>query len=271
MILAAPRQRGFALLLVLWTMVLLALLGSRIAASGRAQAQIAANVRDQAVTEAAADGAVQEAAFHLLDAPARRWAADAVPRRLVLPDAAVEVRVESESGKVNPNLASAPLLAALLREVGADSRTAGLVADGILRWRFPWVPQGGNDPTLTAYRAAGLDYGPPGAPFQSLDEVGVVLGMTPELLAKTRPYLSLYAGNAPDPSSAGRVVLAAMRSILGGGTPNAGGNAGSKVVGVTAVAAGPNGTRFTRHAILGLGGQRGGSPVQVLAWDRAPA
>jgi general secretion pathway protein K len=269
--LAPARQRGFALLLVLWTMVLLALLGSRIAANGRAQAQIAANVRDQAVAEAAADGAVQEAAFHLLDAPSRRWAADAIPRRLVLPGAAVEVRVESETGKINPNLASAPLLAALLREVGADSRTAGLVADSVLRWRFPWAAQGGNDPTLTAYRAAGLDYGPAGAPFESLDEIGAVLGMTPGLLAKLRPHLSLYAGNAPDPSSADRVVLAAMRSLFGAGTQNAVGNAASKVVGVTAVAAGPNGTRFTRHAILGLGTQRGGDPVQVLAWDRAPA
>ena len=265
------RQRGFALLLVLWTMVLLALLGSRIAASGRAQAQIAANVRDEAVTEAAADGAVQEAAFHLLDAPSRDWAADAVPRRLRLPGAAVEVRVESESGKVNPNLASAPLIAALLRELGADSRTAGLIADSILRWRFPWVQQGANDPSLTAYRAAGLDYGPPGAPFQSLDEVGAVLGMTPELLAKARPYLSLYAGGAPDVSSASRVVLAAMRSVLGGGAPHVGGNTVTKVVGVTAIAAGPNGTRFTRHAILGLGGQRGSDPVHILAWDRAPA
>jgi len=190
---APARQRGFALLLVLWTMVLLSLIGSRIAASGRAEAQLAANVRDAAVTEAAADGAVQEAAFHLLDAPPRRWAADGSARRLQMPGAVVEVRVESEDGKVNPNVASAALLAALLHEAGADTRTAGLVADSILRWRFPWVRPGMNDPTLAAYKAAGLNYGPAGAPFRSLDEVGAVLGMTPDLLNRVRPYLSLYA------------------------------------------------------------------------------
>ena len=129
------RERGFALLLVLWTMVLLSLIGTRIAASGCAQAQLAANVRDAAVTEAAADGAIQEAAFHLLDAPPRRWAADGAKHVLAMPGGvAVEVRIESEEGQVNPNLASAELLVALMREVGADRRTAGTVSDGILLW-----------------------------------------------------------------------------------------------------------------------------------------
>lgn len=285
---AAPanrRDRGFALLLVLWTMALLATIGARITASARAEAQVAANVRDAAVTQAAADGAVQDAAFHLLDAPPRRWAADGSRHALAMPGGvAVEVRVESEDGKVNPNLASAALLAALLREAGADSRTAGRIADGILLWRFPWVARGANDPALTAYRVAGLDYGPAGAPFRSLDEVGAVLGMTPPLLARVRPSLSLFAGNEPDPASASAPVLAALRAVQGGGPVGggalagggqAGGQAGGQepaVVGITAVAAGPNGTRFARHAVVRLGegdpgAGGGGGPAQVLAWD----
>jgi len=268
---SGARQRGFALLLVLWTMVLLSLIGTRIAASGRAEAQLAGNVRDAAMTEAAADGAVQEAAFHLLDAPPRRWAADGGKRLLAMPGGvAVEVRVESEEGKVNPNLASAALLSALLREVGADTRTAGLVADGILQWRFPWARQGGNDPALTAYKAAGLAYGPAGAPFRSLDEVGAVLGMTPELLARLRPNLSLFATNDPDPASASPTVLAAIRAVVGGADlASAAQQEAPSVVGITAVAAGPNGTRFTRHAVLRLSQERGAEPAQVLAWDTA--
>ncbi len=275
------RERGFALLLVLWAMVLLALIGSRIAASGRAEAQLAANVRDAAVTEAAADGAVQEAAFHLLDPTVRRWAADNLPRRLAMPGATVVVRVESESGKVNPNAVAGPLLVSILHVAGADSRTAGLVADSILQWRFPWTQPGANNPGLKAYRAAGLNYGPPGAPFRSLDEVGAVLGMTPALLARVRPYLSIYASAVPDPAQASPPVLAAMKDAFGGNLPDAGAagaggaegangdNANSRnaaVVAVTAVAAGPNGTRFARHAVLRVGGQSGADPVQVLDW-----
>lgn len=263
------RERGFALLLVLWAMVLLSLIGTRIAASGRAEAQLAANVRDAAATQAAADAAIQEAAFHLLDAPARRWAADGSERRLAMPGGVgVAVRVESEEGKVNPNLASAALLAALLHEVGTDTRTAGLVADGILQWRFPWGRAGTSDPVLSAYQAAGLSYGPAGAPFRSLDEVGAVLGMTPDLLARLRPFLSLFADTEPDPASASPPVLAAMRAAEGDVPVAASAPAAPPtVVGVTAVAAGPNGTRFARHAVLRLGDAPGASPVRVLAWN----
>ena len=269
-------QRGFALLLVLWAMVLLSLIGARIAASGRAEAQLAANVRDAAVTEAAADGAVQEAAFHLLDPSPARWAAGDAARGLAMPGAAVTVRIESEDGKVNPNLASAALLEALLRETGADARAARQVADAILAWRFPWSrAAGASDPQIAAYRAAGLGYAPPGAPFRSLDEVGAVLGMTPALLARVRPYLSLYADAEPDAASASRPVLAALSALNGGATPprNAGPADEPRVVSVTAAALGPNGTRFARHAILRVSaqpsssGQTAPDPVEVLGWD----
>lgn len=265
---SATRQRGFALLLVLWAMVLLSLIGTRIAASGRAEVQLAANVRDAAVTEAAADGAIQEAAFHLLDAPPRQWAADGGKRLVAMPGVAVEVRVESEDGKVNPNVVSSALLVALLREVGADSRTAGLVADSILRWRFPWVRAGMNDPSLAAYKAAGLDYGPAGAPFRSLDELGAVLGMTPDLLARVRPYVSVFAGSEPDPASASAPVLAAMRAASGEANVSVPAERGQpSVVGITAIAAGPNGTRFARHAVVRLSHDPRTSPAEILAWD----
>ncbi len=87
---------------MLWTTALLSLIGTRtFAASGRAQARLAAEVRDAAVTQAAADGAVQEAAFHLLETPPQRWAANGIKYLVAMPGGvAVEVRVESEEGKV---------------------------------------------------------------------------------------------------------------------------------------------------------------------------
>ena len=106
-------DRGFALLLVLWTMVLLALIATRIAAAGRAEAQLAANLRDAAVAQAAADGAVQEVVFHLLAEGDQRWAPSG-RHRVALAGAAVEVGIEDLAGRVNPNTASPELLRALL-------------------------------------------------------------------------------------------------------------------------------------------------------------
>jgi general secretion pathway protein K len=259
----AARQGGFALLLVLWTMVLLSLIGTRIATTGRVEAQLAANIRDAAVTEAAADGAVQDAAFRLLAAPPRRWPVGGTEGSLALPGVAVAVRVESEEGRVNPNLASAELLAALMRAAGADTQAATAIAAAIVEWRFPGAAAGA---AMRAYRAAGLAYGPPGKPFRSLDELGAVRGMTPALLAALTPYLSLFATGDPDAADAAPVVLAAMRAATGRAPRSERDGAPPSVVRVTAAATGPNGARFTRCAVLALN-RRNAAPVRVLSWD----
>ena len=53
-----PRQRGFALLIVLWAVVFLAFLVTQLTAAGRLETHIASNLRVAAVAEAAADGAL---------------------------------------------------------------------------------------------------------------------------------------------------------------------------------------------------------------------
>ena len=258
--------RGFALVLVLWTMVLLSFIGTRIASSGRMEAQLAANIRDAAVVEAAADGAVQQAAFHLLDTSPDRWQADGKEHAVSIGAAAVTIRAESEDGRINPNLASPELLAALLRQVGADTGTADKVAFAMTEWRFPTGLAPSANPTLRPYRAAGLPYGPTGAPFRDLDELSAVLGMTPELLARATPYLSLNVRGDPDPAYAAPVVLQAIRAASGGRVPPSS-TAGRPpdLVRITAAATGPSGSRFTRQAVVLL--NRTGQPLTtVLGW-----
>lgn len=256
-------ERGFALLIVLWAVALLALIGTRLTAGGRTEAQLASNLRAAAVAEAAADGAVHEAAFHLLDAPDRRWPADDQPRALRVGAVPVVVRVRDEAGRINPNTAPPELLDALLRAVGADSRAAARLAAAIADWRFPGVQKHPNGAKAPEYRAAGLDYGPPGAPFRSIDELGAVLGMTPELLARLRPHLTVAAEGEPDPARADPVVLAALRALGGGQLPDGDEDPGAaRAVTVTATAA-PAGARFTRRATLRLDqGQ-----WRILTWD----
>jgi general secretion pathway protein K len=45
---------------------------------------------------------------------------------------------------------------------------------------------------LDRHRLAGLRYGPANHPFASLDEIGLILGMTPALLARLKPHVSVY-------------------------------------------------------------------------------
>ncbi len=262
-------DRGFALLLVLWTMVLLALLVTHIAANGRAEAQLAGNIRAAAITRAAADGAIATAAYALLLPPADRWRADDAPHALILDGVAATIRIADESGKVNPNSAAAPLLAALLGQFGLDNGAAQRIAAAIVDWRTPGAEPSPNGAKLPEYTAAGLRYGPPDAFYQSLPELGAVLGMTPELLARLTPYLSLYTTTDPNPALAAPPVLAALHALYGSQLPPPPPpDAIPPVVAVTATATGPGNARFTRRAILRLVIDQGGArPPEVLIAD----
>src|SRR4051812_33474439 len=71
----APGQRGFALLIVLWMLVLIAFMTAHVTATGRTEIRIAANLAANAAAQAAADGAVYQAIFNLADPrPEGRWA-----------------------------------------------------------------------------------------------------------------------------------------------------------------------------------------------------
>ena len=129
-------QRGFALLVVLWTLALLALLGTQLVVTSRQDTQLARNMLDGTVLEAAANGAVQQAIFGVLDGSSRHWSADGGVQTVQIGRAIVAVRVEDESDKVNPNTASPKLLEALLLQVGADPGTAAAVAASIVEWRL---------------------------------------------------------------------------------------------------------------------------------------
>ncbi|RZL91867.1 MAG: hypothetical protein EOP73_28490, partial [Variovorax sp.] len=109
-------QRGFALLIVLWAMVMLSFVATRVTASGHGAVLVAANLRNAAVLEAAADGAVQEAIFRMLDTSPARWRPDGRTRTLPMPRGEILLRLDDQAGKVNPNLASVELLTALLRQ-----------------------------------------------------------------------------------------------------------------------------------------------------------
>ncbi len=261
--LAAGRERGFALLIVLWTVVLLTLLVTQLTSAGRGEAQIAANLRRDAAAELAADGAVQAAMFHLLDGSGARWVADGTERTLAVARGRATVLLRDQGGKVNPNTAQADLLAAVIGALGVEQHGAGALAQAIVDWRTPpLVP--GQSAAASAYRAAGLAVAPAGTPFASVDEVALVRGMTPELFARLRPHLSVFTVGEARLALADPVVAQAIRGLGGGGglaeaVPEV------SVVEVTATVRMAGGAVFARRAVVEVGGS-GLTPWRVLDW-----
>ena len=265
----AARERGFALLIVLWTLALLSFLVTLFAAAARTEARIAANLRSGMVPEWNADGAVYTAAFHLLDRSDNHWNADGTVHELAVPGGKVAVQINDEANKINLNTASIDLLRALLLGVGADPTTASGLAASIVDWREKGssaVPDG----TALQYRAAGLDYVPPEKPFRSIEELGLVLGMTPDLLARMRPHLTLYSSYGPGRTTNDAVALGAIMLLRtqGGVLPFERDASGEQVVQVIATATGVDGARFARRAILRLDPAGKERPMAILAWER---
>jgi general secretion pathway protein K len=269
------RSGGFALLIVLWTLVLIAFIVARLTASGRTEIRIAGNLVADAVTEAAGDGAIFTAIFNQLDpSPEQRWPLNGQAHELMIGSSRVLVQLEDEAGRVNPSTASPDLLEALLRTTGSDPESAHRLAAAIGQWVgsaavTPSTPATRPQNTVPAdYRAAGLDYGPPGEPLETLDELGRVLGVTPAVLAAIRPHLTLFGPPQPNPASADPVVAAALASI--GQAPQAAVAANQPppdliLVRITATAFGPSNARVKKSAIVRIGAMLPGG-YAILAW-----
>lgn len=265
------RERGFALLIVLWSMALLALIGTQVTAAGHGETRLATNLRASAVAEAAADGAVFEAIFHLLDGSSNHWPPDGLPRAVKLPQAVVEVTLIDEGRKLTLNNSSLPLLRGLLRAIGCDPALVLTLADEIADWRSPAnfpLPHGAK---AAQYRAAGREYGPPNQPFRSLDELGLVLNMTPQVLARLRPYVSPYVESTPKLAGADPVIAAALTDASAGGVAPLSFDEPATVT-IVAVALSAGGARFTRRAVVRLNSDLASDPAapqfMILDWGQ---
>jgi general secretion pathway protein K len=269
----SPRQRGFALLIVLWSMALLALIGTRITAAGHAETRLAINLRSEAVAEAAADGAVFEGLYRVLGGSGVHWPADGQPRRIRLPQAVADVAVFDESQKVTLNNSALPVLEGLLRAVGVERSLAITLSAQIGDWRSPAqfpLPQGAKAPQ---YKAAGRDWGPPNQPFRSMDELALVLSMTPEILERLRPYVSPWVDSSPRMDVAAPVIQAALSEAAAAGAPPLVFDEPATLT-IVAVAVSDTGGRFARRMVVRLNGELGADPSRppyyVLDWDQVP-
>jgi general secretion pathway protein K len=266
---AERRSAGFALLIVLWTLVLIAFLVLHLTASGRTEIRIATNLEANAIVTAAADGAISAAIFNLsAPQPEARWPINGPSHQLTIGDCRVVVRLENEAARINPNLASPALIEALLRAVGSDPASARSVAEAIADWVGSSPTPKTADALAAQYRAAGLDYAPPGAPFESLDELSRVLGVTPALYAALRPHLTLFGPPEPEPAGADPVVAAALvqtpelaQTAAAGGVPSQ----DTLTIRVIADAVGLGNARVTRTAVIRVGSALP-QGYTVLAW-----
>ena len=102
------------------------------------------------------------------------------------------------------------MLSGLFMTIGLDPKRAAHCADRIIGWRTKGVVAGENE-EAQAYRLAGVPYPPRQSPFESVFELSLVLGLTPDIVQRILPFVTIFNGEAEiDPSTAAPEVLASL-------------------------------------------------------------
>jgi len=197
---------------VLWGLALLGAAAVSLLAAGTVEYKLAHNALRTMTDDAIAEAAVARTVLGLLDArPERRWRADGVPQAFDLGGRRIVVVVQDELGRIDLNQADGTLLLGLLVSVGLDVAAAEALVDKILDWRDTSPMKRLNGAKAAEYRAAGYDYQPRNGPFQSVDELRLVMGMTPDIFARVEAAVTVYSGRPRfDPQVAPREALLAL-------------------------------------------------------------
>ena len=284
-------QRGVALVLVLWVLLLLTIITGSFALMARMDTLEANTLLSGTQARLSAEAAINLAVLALRDPDDEtRMLADGRIYSQVIDGVVVAVSAIDERGKLDINASDELTLVNLFSGHGMELTNAEFLAAAVMDWRDADELERVNGAEEDAYYAAGLQIGPANRPFMMTEELLQVIGMPFDLYRKLEPGITVFSNaGEPDPAFAPVEALMALPDItydeavnfvsqrnsqqpgdsLGTELPN-----GVVVMeqgrGVTysiqARATMPNGVWEQLEATIRLGGNRSGNPYRVLRW-----
>jgi len=212
---SVTRNRGIALVVVLWTLAVLGILASSFLAGMRTELRLAHNLLAATQARQLADAGIARALYDLLyPDPAQRPVADGDPHTMTVDAAVVTIRIVDESAKLDLNKAPVELLTGLFGGITLQGDAGITLADCILDWRDADHLRHLNGAEDNDYRLAHRAYGAKDAAFDSLEELLLIPGMSTELYTQVAPLLTVYSGQPGiDPGFTPAAILHALPSI----------------------------------------------------------
>jgi len=192
-------QRGFALIAVLNVIVILSGIAVVASEGSREGAIVSANLRSDAERRALASSAMALAASHLTsDQVKPRWIPDGRAYEANLFGTKLRISVQDESGRLSLNATDEASLAHAFTNVGIAPGRAEAIAAAIADWRDQDDERRLGGAERADYAAAGYADLPANAPFDNLDELHSVMGVTDDVFRRISPLLSVLSD---DPSA----------------------------------------------------------------------
>lgn len=194
------REKGVALIMVLWVMVILSVVALEFSFAMRTEITIAKNHKEDLQRHAMAEGGVQRAIAELIykhdprtqqmkktlsleEIPQEQqeWVADGRAYTLSFDQGSCEIRIMSEAGKININMVSEVLLRKVIGQLGLEGETKDVVVDSILDWRDPNDFYRANGAENDYYLSLKEPYYCKNGNLDSIEELLLIRGVTPDL------------------------------------------------------------------------------------------
>lgn len=269
-------SKGFALITVLWITAFLAVIAGSVSYQARASLGLASNVVASFKTKHAAEGALLLTVDKLIKRDELQGYVLKNPNfNYKLDNLTISVEVADESGKVDLNLASVDLIKSLFVAVGVNEKVSSSIADAIADWRDQDNLKRADGAEDQDYAANGLLYEAKDDEFDSIDELSLVLGVTPEIFNRVKPHITVYAQDiGVNTTLASVVVKNAVQNIIG--TSNSDetssdyiSSTGGLIYTLRAKATDPSGLSTVITSIVRL--QRGNifEPFAILGWKQS--
>jgi general secretion pathway protein K len=265
------RRDGFVLIAVIWFAGLIAVVAAGFAVTTRVNVLTGANIVHNAEAAAAADGMARLIAFRLAAEPAALagLSRDGAVTLCRWDDrTTVGIAIQDQGGLIDLNAAPETLLERLIAGLGAPGEAAALAA-AIADFRDV-----DGDATAGVFEPDtynGMEFGPKNAPFQAVEELDQLPGVSESLYRRLLPLTTV---NSAQPGFDPAVAPAALKQALGLSAaslpPEIAGLAlasAGQTFGLDIMAVSASGARYRRLALVSLVRQPD-RPFAILSWQR---
>lgn len=290
------REGGFALLLTIWVLILVALMAAGLASQIQSDTRVAHNRAELAAAKGLADAGIAFGLNGLLDPVVdNRWPADGRARVISYGGGSIEIHIQDEAGKLDLNMAPMELISGLLRVLALDDSNSASITGGILARRRQYAAG-----LAAANQAASEDETPLAAsarlPFATVSELRLAAPLPQWVYDRLRPLVTVYTNSerinlltAPEPvllalpgirPDEARAYVVARAALTAGqsdqGLPQMSGvnkfseNGELKAATIVATATSGSGAVFSREAVFALSLERVRNPYTLLQWTQAP-
>ncbi|MCG8098278.1 MAG: type II secretion system protein GspK, partial [Candidatus Thiodiazotropha taylori] len=194
---ACGRNRGVALILVLWMVALLTIIAASFSTQSKVESRLAGNSKAALQAKLLAESGFSRAVMELMViSPQQRWNFNGQLYPLQTAQGELEVSIRNASGLLDLNKASSDQLNRLFVLISDDPEERNALVDRLHDWRDADDLRRLNGAEDKDYRAAGYDYATAGKDLTSLEELAYVMGFDAARVNRLRPYVTLNSDTA---------------------------------------------------------------------------